>query len=202
MGGGDWLTSLISGISNAFSGLGSSAFNAVTKPAGGGTPVAGPALPGTSPAAGAPGGAAGPGPGIFGTGREPDAGKDFSLLALVGQALQGYQRYQQQQKLQDPSYINKQVSKLAVPRSAELMAAYGPGIEAELAQRGLAGAPGLMATALAQATIPQAQQEASSEYFQGLDASERMGAPTSGMADVSKLIEDLFGAGGGTTMVP
>ncbi len=98
------------------------------------------------------------------------------ILKAIATSVEAYQRYQQQQDLQDPNWVANQIRKLQQPLSANLKNAVGNQVQAQAQEAGLSGAPGLFQTALAQALAPyqfQEQQNAEQAFFNAEGASDR-----------------------------
>ena len=116
------------------------------------------------------------------TGKEVGKGGGGAALSLAGNLADAIQRYMIQRRLQDPSQVLKQSQILSRGLSKGLKRDIGAATGQEMAEAGLAGAPGLYSQAVASALAPyryQQQQDALREYLAAMG--ESMGAyPGSG----------------------
>lgn len=155
---------------------------------------------GAAGTAGAAGPVAAVGPSVFGTAKDPNApptdqqswwqqaiqaltGKPADkggmgiALGTAGNLAEAIQRWAMQRELQNPKDVLKQSQVLSGGLSKALKRNIGAATGQEMAEAGLAGAPGLYSQAVASALAPyryQQQQDALKEYLAAM--SESMGA--------------------------
>lgn len=119
-------------------------------------------------------------------------------LSAISQAVELYQRYQQQQNLQNPSWVASQIAKLQVPLSGKLKNEVGRGVQAQAQEAGLGGAPGLFRTAMAQALAPyqlQEQQNAESDFLGSQGLADQAYPLGGGMSDFGNYLSGLYPQG-------
>lgn len=207
MGWMDAINSVISSVAPYFSavgvGPGGGVYNSSLGPAGGGAtpPAPAPAMTAsaTPPASLIPdpsqqitqltGGGAGPqatAPIAAPSGAPPSTSPGLIQAAIAqltknpaeaANIWQAYQRYQQQQNLQNPAWVAQQAGKLNQGLSKPLVNRITNETDAAMAERGLGGAPGVYKEALAEGLAPyqyQAQQDALREFL--ASQQEGMGA--------------------------
>jgi hypothetical protein len=111
------------------------------------------------------------------TGKDPSKGGTGAFIGDVGNIGEAIQRYMVQQQLQNPSDILKKSQVLSGGLSKALKRNIGAATGQEMANAGLAGAPGLYAQSVASALAPyryQQQQDALKDYLAAMQ--ESMGA--------------------------
>jgi hypothetical protein len=111
------------------------------------------------------------------TGKDPSKGGTGAFIGDVGNIGEALQRFMMQRTLQNPQELLKQSQQLSGGLSKALKRNVGAATGQEMANAGLAGAPGLYSQAVASALAPyryQQQQDALKEYLAAIE--ESMGA--------------------------
>ena len=118
------------------------------------------------------------------TGKEVGKGGGGAALTDVGNLADQIQRYMIMRRLQDPSQVLKQSQVLGRGLSKGLKRDVGAATGQEMAEAGLAGAPGLYSQAVASALAPyrfQEQQNALQQYLEAMRLSGAMYPGEGGM---------------------